>query len=49
MAVMMIVMVAFLVMTGPHGHMGAHGPNDPPTQSTQPHQHDAAKPDAEKR
>jgi hypothetical protein len=49
MAVMMILMVVFLVVAGPHGHMGSHGTNEPPTQSSQPHEHDAAKPGAEKR
>lgn len=49
MAVIMIVMVVLLVMAGPNGHMGSHGKNDPPTQSTQPHEHDAAKSDTERR
>lgn len=49
MAAMMIVMVVLLVMAGPHGHMGSHGTNEPPTQSSQPHEHDAAKSDTEKR
>lgn len=49
MAVMMIVMVALLVIAGPHGHGGSHGTNEAPTQSSQPHEHDAAKPGAEKR
>lgn len=49
MAVMMIVMIALLVMAGPHGHMGSHGTNEPPSQSLQPHGHDGATSDMEKR
>ncbi|MFY9314558.1 MAG: hypothetical protein WAO95_03245 [Burkholderiales bacterium] len=47
MAVMMIVMVVLLVMAGSHGHMGSHGTKEPPTQSSQPHEHDAGKRGAE--
>ena len=48
MAVMMILMVVLLVSVGPHGHIDSHGTNEPSTQSSQPHEHDAAKPDTEK-
>lgn len=48
MAVMMILMVAILVAVGPHGHMGSHGTKESSTQSSQQHEHDAAKPDTEK-
>jgi len=41
-------MVVLLVAAGPHGHMGSHGTNEPSTQFSQPHEHDAAKPGAEK-
>jgi hypothetical protein len=49
MAVMMIVMVALMVAVGPHGHMGSHESKEATTQSSQSHEHDAAKPGAEKR
>jgi len=49
MAVMMILMVVLLVVTSPHGHMGSHGTNAPPAESSQPHEHDAAKSDTGKR
>ena len=48
MAVMMILMVVFLVVGGPSGHMGLHGANDPASQTSQSHEHGAAKPDPEK-
>lgn len=48
MAVMMILVVVFMVVGGPGGHMGLHGTKEPSTQSSQPHEHDAAKPRAEK-
>ena len=48
MAVMMILMVVFLVVGGPGGHMGSHGANDSPTQTSQSHEHGAAKPDPDK-
>ena len=41
MAVMMILMVVFLVVSGPHGHMSSHGTKEPSTQSSQAHEHDA--------
>ena len=47
MAVMMVLMVVLLVAAGPHGHMGSHGTNEPSTQSSQPHEHDATKPGVE--
>lgn len=48
MAVMMILMVVLLVAGGPHGHMGSHRTNESSTQTSQPYEHDAAKPGAEK-
>ncbi|MBI2753789.1 MAG: hypothetical protein HYX46_09800 [Betaproteobacteria bacterium] len=48
MAVMMILMVALLVVAGPQGHMGSRGTNEPPTQSSEQHEHDTAKPGAAK-
>jgi len=46
MAVMMILMFVFLVMGGHDGPTGSHGTNEPPTESSQPHEHDAAKQDS---
>lgn len=48
MAAMMILMIVFLVVGGPGGHMGSHGANSPPSQTSQAHEHGTAKPDPDK-
>ncbi len=51
MAAMMILMILFLLASGPGehmgGHMGSHGADSSPSQTSQSHEHDAAKLDAE--
>lgn len=47
MAAMMILMVVLLAVGGPRGHMGPHGANGLPSQTSQSHEHGAAKPEPE--
>ncbi len=48
MAAMMILMVVLLVVGSPGGHMGSHGSNTAPDQTSQSHEQGSAKPDSYK-
>ena len=49
MVAMMILMIAFMLISGHHGHVGQHAPSVPGTQSAQPHERDDAKTGTENR